>query len=216
MAITPFNEERRSKKNKLHVLFLSAVLGLTLAMPAMPQEQTPTAETPFDRVMEILDFFKNPDNLVKIQFPGSETLYAWQLMSQFYQTARVARAGNISTLETKINDAIGDVKFMGGDVKFMGGDGKTRTVSRHFETRPMDAMIVVRQGKIFYERYKTMTPETTHNWFSSGKVISATLLAMLESEGKVDLSKPLPHELGRLGFADRNSYTIPQLGLRLP
>ena len=208
MTITPFNEERRSKMNKLHVLFLSAVLGLTLAMPAMPQELTPTAETPFDRVMEIQDFFKNPDNLVKIQFPGSETLYAWQHMSQFYPTARVARAANISTLETKINDAIGDVKFMGGD-------GKTRTVNRHFETRPMDAMIVVRQGKIVYERYKTMTPETTHNWFASGKVISATLLAMLESEGKVDLSKPLPHELGRLGFADRNSYAIPQLGLRL-
>jgi CubicO group peptidase (beta-lactamase class C family) len=208
MAITPFNEERRSKKNKLHVLFLSAVLGLTLAMPAMPQGQTPTAETPFDRVMEIQDFFKNPDNLVKIQFPGSETLYAWQHMSQFYPTARVARAGNISTLETKINDAIGDVKFKGAD-------GKTRKVIRHFETRPMDAMIVVRQGKIVYERYKTMTPETTHNWFSSGKVISATLLAMLESEGKVDLSKPLPHELGRLGFAHRNRYAIPQLGLRL-
>jgi CubicO group peptidase (beta-lactamase class C family) len=177
-------------------------------MPAMPQELTPTAETPFDRVMEIQDFFKNPDNLVKIQFPGSETLYAWQHMSQFYPTARVARAGNISTLETKINDAIGDVKFMGGD-------GKTRTVSRHFETRPMGAMIVVQQGKIVYERYKTMTPETTHNWFSIGRVISATLLAMLESEGKVDLSKPLPHELGRLGFAHRNSYAIPQLGLRL-
>jgi hypothetical protein len=71
---------------KLHVLFLSAVLGLTLAMPTMPQELTPTAETPFDRVMEIQDFFKNPDNLVKIQFPGSETLYVWQHMSQFYPT----------------------------------------------------------------------------------------------------------------------------------
>jgi hypothetical protein len=43
-----------------------------------------------------------------------------------------------------------------------------------------------------------MTPETTHNWFASGKVISATLLAMLESEGKVDLSKPVTHYLSQL------------------
>jgi CubicO group peptidase (beta-lactamase class C family) len=62
----------------------------------------------------------------------------------------------------------------------------------------MDAMIDVRLGKIVYERYKTMTPETTHNWFSSGKVISATLLAMLEREGKVHLSKPVSHYLPQL------------------
>jgi hypothetical protein len=36
-----------------------------------------------------------------------------------------------------------------------------------------------------------MTPETTHNWFSSVKVISATLLCMLEHESKADLAKPV-------------------------
>jgi CubicO group peptidase (beta-lactamase class C family) len=36
-----------------------------------------------------------------------------------------------------------------------------------------------------------MTPETTPNWFSSGKVISATLLSMLEHESKADLAKPV-------------------------
>jgi hypothetical protein len=49
---------------------------------------------------------------------------------------------------------------------------------------------VVGNGRITYERCKTMTPEMRHNWFSSGKVISATLLSMLEHVGKADLTKP--------------------------
>ena len=36
-----------------------------------------------------------------------------------------------------------------------------------------------------------MTPETAHLTYSSSKVFSSTLLAMLEDEGKVDLSKPV-------------------------
>ena len=66
-----------------------------------------------------------------------------------------------------------------------------RTVSQHFEDMPLDAMLVLKDGKIVYERYKTMTPDTAHITMSSSKVFSSTLLAMLEDEGKVDLSKPV-------------------------
>jgi hypothetical protein len=55
----------------------------------------------------------------------------------------------------------------------------------------MGAILVLRNGRITYERCKTMTPETTHNWFSSGRVISATLLSMLEHQSKADLPKPV-------------------------
>jgi len=53
--------------------------------------------------MDIQDFFKNSDHLVKIQFPSPETLYAWQHMTQFYPTARVARAGNSRIKERRIS-----------------------------------------------------------------------------------------------------------------
>jgi len=191
-------------------LIKATLTSTSLLQPtyALAPEQTPTSDTPLAQAIEFHKYFNMPENRVKIQFPSPESLYAWQHLSQYYPTARAARGGAISGLEVSIDESIGEIKFTGKD-------GVERTVSQHFEDMPLDAMLVLKDGKIVYERYKTMTPETTQNWFASGKVISATLLAMLESEGKVDLSKPLPHELGRLGFADRNSYAIPQLGLRL-
>jgi CubicO group peptidase (beta-lactamase class C family) len=62
----------------------------------------------------------------------------------------------------------------------------------------MDAITVLRNGRITCGRCKTMAPETTHNWFSSGKVISATLLSMLEHERKADLPKPVSCYLPQL------------------
>jgi len=96
----------------------------------------------------------------------------------------VARGGAISELETAIDESIGEINFTGKD-------GVERTVSQHFEDMPLDAMLVLKDGKIVYERYKTMTPDTAHITMSSSKVFSSTLLAMLEDEGKVDLSKPV-------------------------
>lgn len=157
---------------------------LAPALTATGQEQTPASGTPLDRAIEYHKFFSQPENKVKLQFPGPEARYAWQHLSQFYPTARVARGGAISKLELAIDPSVGNVEFAGKD-------GVVRSVNRHFEDLPLDAMLVMKGGRIVYERYKTMTPETAHLTYSSSKVFSSTLLAMLEDEGKVDLSKPV-------------------------
>lgn len=38
---------------------------------------------PFSKVMEISDFFNDPENMVKIQFPSEESKYAWVNMSKY-------------------------------------------------------------------------------------------------------------------------------------
>ncbi len=46
-----------------------------------------------------------------------------------------------------------------GKIKFKGKGGVERTVSQHFEDMPLDAMLVLKDGQIVYQRYKTMTPD---------------------------------------------------------
>jgi len=59
-------------------------------------------------------------------------------------------------------------------------------------------LIVVKGGKVLYERYKTMQPDDRHIWFSVSKVTGATMLAFLEYEGKVDVTKPVSDYLTEL------------------
>jgi CubicO group peptidase (beta-lactamase class C family) len=151
---------------------------------ALAPEQTPTSDTPLAKTLELYKYFHMPENLVKIQFASPESHYAWQHLSEYYPTARVARGGAISELKVAIDESIGKINFKGRD-------GVERTVSQHFENLPLNAMLVMKDGKIVYERYKTMWPHTAHITMSCSKVISSTLLAMLEDEGKVDLSKPV-------------------------
>jgi len=69
---------------------------------ALAPEQTPTSDPPLAQAIKFHKYFNEPENRVKIQFPSPESLYAWQHLSQYYPTARVARGGAISELEVSI------------------------------------------------------------------------------------------------------------------
>lgn len=175
----------------IHVKASLIAALVTLPSVVAAQEKTPMSDTPLNLAIEYHKYFNVPHNRVKIQFPSPESQYAWQHVSQYYPTARAARGGPISNFEVAIDDSIGAIKFSGKD-------GVVRTVSQHFEELPLDAMLVMKGGKIVYERYKTMKPNDVHFTFSSSKVFSSTLLAMLEDEGKVDLSKPVTDYIPQL------------------
>lgn len=145
-------------------------------------EQTPTTATPLARTQEFHKYFNTPENRVKIQFPTPESQYAWQHVTRYYPTVRSARDGEISHLKVEINKAIGAITFSGKD-------GVVRSVNQHFEELPLDAMLVLHKGNIVFERYKTMEPKTAHITMSCSKVFSSTIIAMLEDEGMIDLSK---------------------------
>lgn len=143
------------------------------------------------KILDISEFFNDPANKVKIQFPSDKTAYAWVNMSKYYPTAQVMRKGEISPLPYDIDLSIGEVGYKNKD-------GDMVTVNEHFDTKPIDAMVVVKNGKIVYEHYKTMRPDDKHMWFSVSKVTGATMLAFLEYEGKVDVNKPVSYYLTEL------------------
>ena len=72
----------------------------------------------------------------------------------------------------------------------------------------MDAMLVLRQGTVVFERYKTMRPFDKHNWFSCTKSTVAVSLALLEHEGKVDVMKPVSHYLPELAGSVWDTVTL--------
>jgi len=153
--------------------------------------QTLTANTPLAQIYQYQLFFKDTKNIPQIQVADPRTLYMWQNMSRVFRTAMILRDGNISELPVKLNQAVGSLMFQRKDI------GKI-SVDYFFKQYPLDAMIVIHRGVIVFEKYKTMRPFDMHNWFSTGKVIASTLIALLEQEGKIDVTKPVTFYLPAL------------------
>jgi CubicO group peptidase (beta-lactamase class C family) len=103
-------------------------------------------------------------------------------MSHFYSTADIRRGGApVVKLEKQIDLSIGTIRFKKGP--------EIETVEDHLNSYPVDAFMVVHQGKIIFEKYNTMYPDDKHIWWSSGKVIGSTLLATLEEKGLIDTKR---------------------------
>jgi len=156
---------------------------------------------PLSEVLEISAYFADPANKVKIQFPTTQSAYAWVNMSKYYQTAQVMRKDEVSELPYAIDPAIGGMTYQNRD-------GEMVSVNEHFATKPIDAMVVVKDGEVVYERYKTMRPNDKHIWYSVSKVTGATMLAFLEYEGKVDVRKPVSHYLTELQGSVWDTVTV--------
>jgi len=179
-------------------LRIALLLGAALALAACTQEPGSSAVEeytaapedniasliPLDEIYGVHAFFNEPGNEVQIQLPSEYTQYAWQNYSRFQVGSIVQRWGEINKLGYALDPSIGDIS-----VDF--ADGSTLTVDEFMKGKPVDGFIVVKDGKILYERYLTMRPFDKHIWFSSSKVVGSTLLALLEAEGRIDLSQPV-------------------------
>jgi len=183
---------------------ITASLCVTLACcaTALAQERAAVASNrPIGEIRDIFSFFHTPANVVQIQVANDKTLYAWQNMSAFQYTMQIERDGPISALPKKSDPKIGQIKFTRPGMK-------PETVSQHFETSHMDALLVLRHGNVVYERYKTMRPFDKHQWFSCSKVVPSTMVALLALEGKVDLKKPVSHYVAKLKGSAWDEVTV--------
>ncbi|PMF97565.1 hypothetical protein BCV02_17970 [Vibrio breoganii] len=187
-----------NKISSVLALFTSLGAGVATAVetnlkgPTLAEKTDLSTAISLTDMQQVSNFFNQPENKVKIQFPSAETEFAWVNMSKFYHTVQVPRSGQVSMLPYAINSSIDSVKYLNNK------DGKQITVDQHFDTKPIDAMVVVQDGQIVFERYKTMRPEDKHLWMSVSKVTGSTMLAFLEQEGKVDVSKPVTTYLTEL------------------
>ncbi|PWJ38525.1 serine hydrolase domain-containing protein [Sediminitomix flava] len=154
-----------------------------------------------EKIHEINTFFSKDENKVKIQFASDETKYAWQNIPEFYNVARIAKGEKRNDLTYRIDDNIENIKYINRK-------GEQLSVNSHFEKYPIDAMIVVKNGEVRYERYQTMREHDQHIWFSVSKVVGSTMLAFLEMERKVDVKKPVSEYLVELKGSVWDTVTV--------
>jgi CubicO group peptidase (beta-lactamase class C family) len=139
------------------------------------------------------------EDLSFFRFPM--TRWSFAHLRQFLPTATVWRGdGAVSKLPRAERDDIDDVTFTPMD------GAKPMTWAQSLDANYTDAIVVLHEGRIVYERYRgVMTPHTQHIAFSVTKSFVGTLGQMLVSDGTLDenarVTKYVP-ELEGSAFAD--------------
>jgi CubicO group peptidase (beta-lactamase class C family) len=57
----------------------------------------------------------------------------------------------------------------------------------------VQGVMILHHGKVVYEAYPGINPEQVHVWMSAAKTTVGLIIAQLEVEGKIDLSKPVTY-----------------------
>lgn len=161
---------------------------------------TPRALTPIDRVVAIQGYFSVPEHRGNFQFPIPESAYMWQNIGRMYHSVDVLRGGPIADLPLALDDSIGHIAFDRGE--------KSETVNSHLDECPVDALVVTHRGEVVFERYNTMRPQDKHITMSACKVYGSTIMALLEEQGLIDVTKPVPEYLPELEGSAWDETTV--------
>jgi len=172
-----------------------------MAEPKVQKHAVVSTDTSLGDIRSIFSYFHTPENVVQIQVASDKTRYVWQNLSGFQHTMQILRDGPISELPEKIDLQIGKVEFTRSS-------GERESVDRHFDASNMDGLLVLQAGNVVFERYKTMRLFDKHQWFSSGKVVAGTTVALLGHEGKVDVKKPVSGYVPQLKGSDWDKVTV--------
>jgi CubicO group peptidase (beta-lactamase class C family) len=114
---------------------------------------------------------------------GAISHWVYTHLSEVFPAAVVRRGGTIRELPLQPRPEIGALVVDDTD--------PAGTLDRFAGNGAVDGVIVLQHGVIVYEKHPRVAPDETHLVFSVTKALVATILAILEDQGKVDLSKPL-------------------------
>jgi len=107
--------------------------------------------------------------------------YAYLNLCEVLPVSKVFRKGPVSELELDMDDTIGKVKVDGP----LGNMTLQEVLSD--ERSRIQGIIVMKKGKIVYEKYPGMPQNTNHTWMSSTKVVTGLIVHMLEKDGLLSL-----------------------------
>jgi CubicO group peptidase (beta-lactamase class C family) len=127
------------------------------------------------------------------QLGGDHALYYNVNLAELLPTAYSSPNPKYMPLEVAIDDSLG------GKVKFTTKEGEL-TLDEYVvhPNHRVQGVMMIHKGKIVYQTYPGMNPMDKHVWMSPGKATVGLVLAMLESEGKIDMSKKVPEYVPEL------------------
>ncbi|HEY3520424.1 MAG TPA: serine hydrolase domain-containing protein [Rhodanobacteraceae bacterium] len=126
---------------------------------------------------------------------GPLSRWAFTHTSEVFYSAVVRRGGAIVDLPVHIDPKIGQL------VVSRSGEPR-QTLDQFINNGAVDGCIVLHRGVIVYEKYPTIQPDDLHILMSVTKEFVLTSLAILEDQGRVDLTKPVEAYLPELKGSD--------------
>jgi CubicO group peptidase (beta-lactamase class C family) len=121
---------------------------------------------------------------------------------QIFPTANVYRHGPVRELDHTLTDEIGAVliDIPAGPMpfdEFIASDHSTAM-----------GVVILHKGKIVFEQYPRMKDYEKPIYWSVAKVMPATIIRMLEEEGRIDVGKPIDHYIKDLSESAFAGITI--------
>jgi len=169
---------------RLSFIVLVAVLGSALSTSSAPETVASSALSPRAQVT-----IENWDK------GGALSHWVYTHVSEVLPSAVVRRGGAIVDLPVQLRPEIGALK--------LNKPGEPdQTLDQFVNNGAVDGCIVLHAGKIVYEKYPTISPNELHIMMSVTKAAVLTALAILEDQGKVDLTKPVENYLPELKGSD--------------
>ena len=128
-------------------------------------------------------------NIVNWDDGGDISRFVYLNASEVFPSAVVRRAGAVRALPEKLRPEIGRFEVE--------GDAKKRTLERFIDDE-LDGFVILHRGVVAYERYPHMAPGERHVSFSVTKAFVGMALAILEDQGRVDLSRGIEDYVPRM------------------
>ena len=118
------------------------------------------------------------------QMGGDHALYYNQNLSEMLPTAYAAPHPEYIPLDRAIDDSIG--------TEVVWSTSEDEMPLSEYIVHPnhrVQGMMMIYKGKVVYEQYPGMGQMDRHAWMSPGKATVGLILALLEEDGKLDMSK---------------------------
>lgn len=109
--------------------------------------------------------------------------YVFLNMSEFWNHSVIHRAGPIRTLPSSLRNDVANLK-----VKVESGE---TSLADYVNASTVNGAIVLHKGEIVFESYPRMRSYDKHLYMSVSKTLAATLIAILEERGLIDVNESI-------------------------
>ena len=150
--------------------------------------QTPTPQQTLvqrDRDLRAKVTLENWDN------GGAISTFVYQNATEVFPPAPVRRAGAVRELRVQLRPEIGNFVVDNEG-------GKDVTLQQFVAGHGVDGFIILHKGNVVYEQYPRMSSSDQHLAFSVTKAFVGTVLGILETQGAINLDKPIEQYLPSL------------------
>ena len=133
---------------------------------------------------------------------GEDMLWNFKNLNKIFPTNTVYRNGPVKDLRLNVSTSIAktNISTPSGPMTF------ERFL--HSDLSTAISVVIVHKGEIVYEKYPRMKPHEKPVFWSVAKVFTATLVAILEEQNKVDTTLPIDFYLPELKGSDFEGILI--------